>query len=142
MPRLLDDLILPLVNRGVPAPEASARARATLESLGLQSVAGRPASRPSLGERKRAAIAAALVTRPSLIVLDEPTAELDGRSVRRLIALVNGLTLTLLAASHDLVFPGAVTSRLLVLIDGRLAADGPTQEILAARPLLERAGVI
>jgi cobalt/nickel transport system ATP-binding protein len=142
MPRLIDDLTLPLVNQGIPQAEARARAEVTLQSLGLEFAANRPAARLSLGERKRAALAAVLVTRPQIIVLDEPTAELDGRSVRRLVELLNGLALTQIVASHDLPFLGAVTARLLVLIGGHLVADGPTQALLADRELLDRAGLI
>jgi cobalt/nickel transport system ATP-binding protein len=141
MPRLIDDLVLPLVNRGMPPAEAAARAAATLKSLNLSSLASRPASRLSLGERKRAALAAALVTQPRVIVLDEPTAELDGRSVRQLISVLNSLSLTLLVASHHLGFLRAATSRLLVLLDGRIVADGPSGAILGDSSLLERAGL-
>jgi cobalt/nickel transport system ATP-binding protein len=142
MPRLVDDLALPLVNQGIAPVEARARADATLRSFGLEFAANRPAARLSLGERKRAALAAALVTRPQIIVLDEPTAELDGRSVRRLIEALNDVALTQIVASHDLQFLGAVTARLLVLIGGHLAADGPTRALLADREMLERAGLI
>jgi cobalt/nickel transport system ATP-binding protein len=142
MPRLIDDLTLPLVNQGMALVEATARAEATLNSLGLGFAAARPAARLSLGERKRAALAAVLVTQPQMIVLDEPTAELDGRSVRQLVTLLNGLTFTLLVASHDLDFLRLVTSRVLILIDGRLVADGPAASLLTDLPLLERAGLI
>ncbi|MFB3855220.1 MAG: energy-coupling factor ABC transporter ATP-binding protein [Vicinamibacterales bacterium] len=141
MPHLLDDVALPLINRGMPAGEARETALRTLDSLGLRDAAHRPASRLSLGQRKRAAIAAALVTRPQLLVLDEPTAELDRRSVRWLVAHLGGLTVTMIAASHDLSFLSAVASRLLVLLDGRIAADGATEQVLADVALLERAGV-
>jgi cobalt/nickel transport system ATP-binding protein len=142
MPRVLDDLSLPLVNRGVPVAEATAQASATLDALNLSALADRPATQLSLGERKRAAVAAALVLRPRLVVFDEPTAELDGRSVRQLIAMLNSLPLTLLVASHDLAFVRAVTSRVLVLAGGRIIADGPSEAILGDAPLLDRAGLI
>jgi len=142
MPKLVDDVALPLVNRAVPKGEASTRAVAALEIAGLAGAADRPASQLSLGERKRAAIASALVTSPELLILDEPTAELDGRSVRHLGALLKGLPVARLIASHDLRFLDGLCSRLLVLQEGRIIADGPAAEILANAALLEHAGLV
>jgi cobalt/nickel transport system ATP-binding protein len=142
MPRLVEDVGLPLINRGMPLDEARARAVSTLEVAGLASAADRPASQLSLGERKRAAIAAALVTKPELLLLDEPTAELDGRSVRHLSALLKSLPVTRVIASHDLRFLDGLCSRILVLSEGRIIAEGPAAGILGDAPLLERAGLI
>ena len=142
MPRLADDVALPLVNRGMGAVEAAERAHASLEAMDLAHAAGRPASQLSLGERKRAAIAAALVTSPELLILDEPTAELDGRSVRRLTALLKGLPVARLITSHDLGFLRGLCSRLLVLSGGTVIAEGPTGAVLTDLALLERVGLV
>jgi cobalt/nickel transport system ATP-binding protein len=142
MPRLVEDVALPLVNRGVTAEEAARRALMVLENAGLGESANRPASQLSLGERKRAAIAAALITEPDLLVLDEPTAELDGRAVRRLAALLKELPVARLIASHDLRFLEGLCSRLLVLAGGVIIAEGPAAEILRDAALLERAGLV
>ena len=142
MPRLVEDVALPLVNRGLSAGEAASRARTALELAGLGNAAGRPASQLSLGERKRAVIAAALATSPELLILDEPTAELDGRSVRRLAAMLGELRVARLIASHDLAFLRGLCSRLLVLAEGAVIAEGPAVEILDNLPLLERAGLV
>lgn len=141
MPRLIDDLTLPLLNRGLARDEAAARATGILDALGLSFAASRPASKLSMGERKRAAVAAALVSRPEMIVLDEPTAELDGRAVRHLVALLNSLSVTLLVASHHLDFLRQVTSRVIVLAGGRIEADGPAAVLLEDGEFLERVGV-
>ena len=118
------------------------QALAALEIAGLRPAADRPASQLSLGERKRAAIAAALVTSPELLLLDEPTAELDGRSVRRLVALLRDLPVARVVASHDLGFLGKLCSRLLVLSEGAVIAEGPAAAILKDSALLEQAGLI
>lgn len=142
MPRLIDDITLPLVNRGISRALAAERARAALAGAGLRDMTHRPANQLSLGERKRAAIGAALAGSPDLLLLDEPTAELDGRSVRQLEDLLQALTMTRLIASHDLDFLRGLCHRALVLAGGKIVAQGPTHEILSDRALLERAGLI
>lgn len=142
MPRLIDDLTLPLLNRGMPTAAAAERARAALDLVALQDAAARPASQLSLGERKRAAIAAALATSPELLLLDEPTAELDGRAVRQLADVLQGFTMARIIASHHLEFLRDLAQRTLVLAGGRIIAAGPTVQILSAHALLEQAGLV
>ncbi len=72
MPSIQEDLILPLINRGVREGEAANKARGVLDRVGLLDLANRPASKLSFGQRKRAAIAAALISRPEILLLDEP----------------------------------------------------------------------
>jgi cobalt/nickel transport system ATP-binding protein len=142
MPSLADDAALTLLNRGEDPVRARAAALEALRAVGLEDLAGREASQLSLGQRKRAAIAVALAASPELLLLDEPTAELDGRSVRQLSSLLPGLAGTQIVATHHLEFLRAVTSRTVVLGGGAILEDGPTSEILANHPLLERAGLI
>jgi cobalt/nickel transport system ATP-binding protein len=142
MPRLVEDIGLPLLNRGMPREQAASKASLALKAVGLGEAAGRPASQLSLGERKRAAIAAALVTNPELLLLDEPTAELDGRAVRQLGALLKSLPVARVVASHDLRFLDGLCSRIIVLLAGKIMADRPAQEILSDHALLEAAGLV
>jgi cobalt/nickel transport system ATP-binding protein len=142
MPALLEDLTLPLLNRGVPPPTARQRALSALAQAGLEQYASEPATHLSLGQRKRAAIALALTAAPDLLVLDEPTAELDGRSVRQLSVWLSEIPVARVIASHHLEFLREVTSRLLVLGEGCLIANGPTSSILSDKSLLCRAGLI
>jgi len=142
MPALLDDVALPLVNRGLGISEARRMALDMLDKLGLRDLVARPATKLSIGERKRASIAAALSTSPELLLLDEPTAELDGRSVRQLADLLAQLAVTTIVTSHHLDFLRMITSRTLVLSKGRIIADGPTPDILANRTLLQAANLI
>ena len=142
MPSLLEDVALALVNRGVPAADARQTAVAALERVGLGHAATRPAAQLSLGERKRASIAAALAVSPELLLLDEPTAELDGRAVRQLAGVLGGLPVARLITSHHLEFLLGLASRILVLSEGRIVAEGPTPEILGDAALLEGAGLV
>jgi cobalt/nickel transport system ATP-binding protein len=142
MPNLVQDLALPLVNAGAGREKAEEQARARLRELGLDKLADRPASHLSLGQRKRAAVALALVRSPELLIMDEPTAELDGRAVRQLSEMLLGLKVARLIASHDLRFLRTVTTRTLILASGRVLADGRTDELLADEDLLRRAELL
>jgi cobalt/nickel transport system ATP-binding protein len=128
MPSLLDDLALPLLNRGVLRKSAEGSAHESLARVGLDPMSHKPARHLSLGQRKRAAIAAALVSSPELLVLDEPTSELDGRSRRELATLLQSLDLTLLIASHDLTFLESIVSRVITLDKGKLAGNFAASE--------------
>jgi cobalt/nickel transport system ATP-binding protein len=142
MPTLLDDVTLPLINRGADRQSATDRAQEVLGQVGLQRLVKRPATQISLGERKRASIAAALAGRPDLLMLDEPTAELDGRSVRQLKETLNQLKIAQVITSHNIEFLRGLTSRTLVLCEGAIIAEGPSNEILSDRSVIERAGLI
>jgi cobalt/nickel transport system ATP-binding protein len=142
MPALEQDLALPLLNLGVERGEAARIAAARLADFGLGNCKDRPAAHLSLGQRKRAAMALALMRDPELLLLDEPTAELDGRAVRQLAAALRQVQAAKLIATHHLEFLRQVTTRTLVLREGRIAAAGSTGEILACEALLEQAGLI
>lgn len=142
MPSLIDDLTLPLLNRGVPRASAVAQARQALRRVGLETSGGRPARQLSLGQRKRAAIAAALAGSPELLILDEPTAELDGRSRRELAALLQTLDLTLLVASHDMAFLEGIVGRVIALDEGKLVGSFPASEFFRNTGLQGRLDLI
>ena len=123
MPSLLEDLTLPLLNRGTTREEVVAKTDAALQQAGLAGLGDKPARQLSLGQRKRAAIAAALVCSPDLLILDEPPAELDGRARRELVSLLKALPTAILIASHDLEFL-AQTVEYVVSLDNRLLNEG------------------
>ena len=118
---------LPLILAGVDPKERRERARGALESVGLLHRAGHRPDQLSGGERQRVAIARATVTRPELLLADEPTGNLDSRTGAEIVALLERLNregLTILLVTHD---PGvaAHARRLLTLHDGRLTSDAP-----------------
>jgi cobalt/nickel transport system ATP-binding protein len=142
MPTVLEDLKLTWMQEKIPSTEAARRARLLLNLAGLEGIEDRSCSQLSMGERKRAAIAAALARTPELLLLDEPTAELDGRATRELAGVLDRLTITRLIASHDLAFLEKLADRLIVLGNGKILAAGDTASILSNHALLEQAGLI
>lgn len=141
MPSIEEDIMLPLVNRGINEQEAAAESQQILRTVDLLECAGRPASKLSYGQRKRAAIASVLVTRPEILILDEPTAELDGRAVGELKTLLAGLTCTLVLVTHDVTFAQSLTRKIILLAKGKIAANGPTEAICNSHKLLEDARI-
>ncbi len=141
LPSLLEDVAFGPLNDGASPAEAESAARSVLDSLGLGHAADRAAHHLSGGEQRLASLATALVTRPGLLVLDEPTAGLDARARARVVDLLRGRPETLVLATHDLEVAEALCGRALVLAGGRVAALGPIGEVLADPELLLRHGL-
>ena len=126
----VENVMLPLTYAGVRG--ARERALEALERVGLAKRAGHRPNELSGGQLQRVAIARAVVTRPSLLLCDEPTGALDSRTGREILDLLEALNregTTLLMVTHD----PAVARRMrraLRIRDGRLEADGPTGEVL------------
>ncbi len=114
------------------------------ERFGLIPLLDRSPFGLSEGEKKRVSMAAALSTRPALLVLDEPTAGQDDPSRRQLTSLLRELQeegQTLLFATHDLEFAAEHAERWIILSEGKIVADGGPREVMADSRRLERAGL-
>ena len=141
MPTVFDDVAFGPLNHGVPPAEIEARVGAALECVGMKHLRDRPPHRLSGGEKRSVAIAAVLAMHPEVLVMDEPSSNLDPRARRRLIGWVCGFNRTRLIATHDLEFVVETCPRVLVLSHGELVASGPTRQILGDEALMAAHGL-
>ncbi len=137
MPTVYEDMIFAPLNYGVSKEETEKRVDAVLEKLGLQELKHRHNHKISGGEKRMAAIATILAMEPEMILMDEPTAALDPYNRRIVINTIRELPQTKLITSHDLDMILSTCSRVILLSGGKIAADGPAQEILRDKELLE-----
>lgn len=138
MPTVLDDVAFGPRNLGLSAPEINQRVTQALEAVGAAHLAPRAPYRLSGGEKRAVALAGVLAMRPDVLVLDEPSAALDPLARRKLIHWLRALPHTRLIASHDLDLVQDVCTRVLVLCEGRLIADGTPSAIFGDVNLLQR----
>ncbi len=137
MPTVLDDMLFAPLNYGMSREEAEAKADAVLKELGLEYLKERYNHRISGGEKRMAAIATILTMEPEMILMDEPSSSLDPYNRRKVIDTVKALPQTRLITSHDLDMILDTCSRVILISGGRIAADGPAEEILTDKALLE-----
>jgi cobalt/nickel transport system ATP-binding protein len=137
MPLVRDDVAFGPLNLGLPPEEVEERVQQALATVGAAHLTSRPPYRLSAGEKRSVAIASVLSMDPSILVMDEPSSHLDPRARRQLIELLKSFRHTKIIATHDLDMALDLCSRTAVLRDGRVAADGPTLEILQDEALLE-----
>jgi cobalt/nickel transport system ATP-binding protein len=140
-PTVFDDVAFGPLHMGLDADEVHRRVERALAAVGMAAFAHRVPHRMSLGQRKRVAVATVLSMDPSILVFDEPSAGLDPRGRRELIGLLRTLDQTMLVSTHDMRLVAEVFPRTVVVDDGTIVADGPTDAILADEALLEAHGL-
>ena len=136
MPTVREDVAFGPLNLRLSKPEVEERVRQALATVRMSEHAHRAPHQLSLGQRRRVAIASVLAMHPSLLVLDEPSANLDPRTRRELIETLDQLDRTLLIVTHDLPLAAALCERSVLLSAGRIVADRPTPELLRDEQLL------
>ena len=141
MPTVQDDVAFGPRNQGLAEAEVAGRVQEALAAVGAAGLVGRPPYRLSGGEKRAVSIATVLAMSPEILVLDEPTAGLDPRSRRNVIGLLNQLDHTRIVASHDLDLILEVCQRVILLRQGRVAADGRCAEVLRQSALLADGGL-
>lgn len=138
-PSVEEELAFGLKNLGLQGPELQQRLEELLDLYELQPLRHRPPHQLSEGQKKWVALAAILATEPEVILLDEPTAALDQRYTRRVLQLLDRLSLegkTIILSTHDMELANQFAQRVLLLEQGKLTADRPAEKFWADRALL------
>jgi cobalt/nickel transport system ATP-binding protein len=135
-PTVEEDVAFGPQQLGLGGQALAARVERSLGLVGLVGYGHRATHHLSHGEKRRACLAGVLACEPDVLVLDEPTSDLDPRGRREFKKLLQGIPATKLIATHDLEWVVELCSRVIVLDGGVVVADGPTLEILNDEPLM------
>lgn len=144
-PTVLDDVAFGPLNMGLSRDEVLKKVKEALKSVGLEGYEERPPHHLSVGEKKKVAIATILAMNPEILILDEPTANLDPKSKIEMIKLINKLCqeqkITLIVATHDVDIVPMIVDRVYVLNKGQIIAEGPIREIFSNFEIMEKANL-
>lgn len=136
-----EDVAFGPLNMRLPQGEVDRRVELALRAVGAEDLRKRASSRLSGGQKRRVAIATVLSMEPDILVLDEPTSNLDWVARRQLMDVLRGFTHTCLIATHDVGLIKELCSRTIVLEEGLVIADTTTERVFADRELLGRLGL-
>ncbi|WP_134740944.1 ABC transporter ATP-binding protein [Nocardioides sp. 503] len=123
-------------NLGLKGAALEARVMTALEMVGMADFADRPPHHLSFGQRRRVAVATVLAMEPEILVLDEPSSNLDPASRRELADILRSLDVTVLMVTHDLPYALELCPRAVVLSDGHVVADDTTYDVLTDAALM------
>jgi len=137
-----EEIAFGLENLGMPRPEMQARVAATMALLGIEDLADRSPLALSGGQMQRVAIASVLAMRPKVLVLDEPTSQLDPIGSREVFTAARALMaeedMTVVMIEHKLEWVAVFADRVVALAEGTIIADGKAAEVLTDERLLEK----
>jgi len=140
-----DELLYGLENFAVPREEIPARVETALRQAGIESLRERSIASLSGGQRQKVAIASIIALRPRVLILDEPTGELDPVSSRQIFAMLKELNevygITVIVIEQKIMLLSEFVRQLIVLSRGRIAFQGPAREVLARAGELLALGV-
>ncbi|MFH2034819.1 MAG: ABC transporter ATP-binding protein, partial [Candidatus Zixiibacteriota bacterium] len=138
---VFDDVAFGPINMGLPAQDVTSRTKIALAEVGMEAFESRTPHHLSFGEKKRVSIATILAMQPELLVLDEPTSNLDPRQRKNLISLLRNINVTKIIASHDLAMISQLCERVLLLNNGMIIKDGRTNDILSDPDIMNSNGL-
>lgn len=138
MPTVRDDVAFGPANLGMSGAELDHAVDGALRAVGMEGFTERPPHHLSFGQRRRVALATVLSMSPDVLVLDEPTSNLDPAGRRELSDVLRALRMTTVVVTHDLPYAFELCPRSIVMNGGVVVADGSTDEILQDEDLLRR----
>ena len=141
MATIYDDIAFGPRNAGLDEESVKYRVEDRLKLLNIEHLKDKTALKLSGGEKRMAALATVLAMKPSVMLLDEPTAFLDPKARRNLINVLNSLPHTMLIATHDLTFAKEVCREAVVIKDGNFFAKGNCDAILYNQELMDEGGI-
>ncbi len=141
MPTVFEDVAFGPRNLGTPETILEAVVMDALRNVGTEHLRDRPPYHLSGGEKRAVSIATVLALNPKILVLDEPTSNLDPMNRRKVIHLLNRFTHTRILATHDLDMALDVCERVIILHRGRITADGKASDLLFDSELLRQNGL-
>jgi len=136
MPSVRDDVAFGPANLGIKGAALDRAVKDALDQVGMVDFIDRPPHHLSYGQRRRVAVATVLAMAPEILVLDEPSSNLDPASRRELADILRSLDVTVLMVTHDLPYALELCSRSVVLSDGVIVADGSTYDVLTDDALM------
>jgi ABC-type cobalt transport system, ATPase component len=131
MPTVFDDVSFGPINMGMPRQDVEKSVKKALKEVDMLASIKRSSHHLSVGEKKRIAIATVLSMNPQILVLDEPSSNLDPKHRRALIKLLNMLEMTKIIATHDLDLIGQTCSRVVLMEEGKIVSGGLCPDFLA-----------
>jgi len=137
MTTVRDDVAFGPANVGIMGPELDDRVEFALNQVKMKEFADRPPHHLSFGQRRRVAVATVLAMKPDILVLDEPSSNLDPASRRELSEILLSLDVTILMVTHDLPYALEICPRAAILNCGKIVADGITRDLLADEELMK-----
>jgi cobalt/nickel transport system ATP-binding protein len=136
MPTVGQDVAFGPYNAGLRGIELDKAVKEALELVGMNEFIDRPPHHLSFGQRRRVAVATVLAMKPEILVMDEPSSNLDPAARRELAEIITSLDVTLLMVTHDLPFAHELCQRAVILSAGVVAADDEISRVLSDKPLL------
>jgi len=140
-PTVFEDVAFGPVNMGFTKEEIIAKVNKALASVEMKGFDKRPAHHLSFGQKKRVAIATVLSMEPDMLVLDEPTSNLDPRGKGKIIKILKSFPVTKVVVTHNLDEAAKLCKRAIIMDEGKIVADDATEKILSNELILKKHGL-